>query len=171
MSEAVVVEREAELIDPTAELERTWTRPRGFIHWLREVDHKAIGLRYIVTALVFFGLGGVLALIIRLQLAGPGSHLVSPDVYNQIFTVHGTTMMFLFAVPIMQGFGVYLVPLMVGTRDVAFPRLNAFGFWVYLVGCVLLWVGLLTNTGPDAGQTVHHLHVHVLGGRPLGALG
>ncbi len=133
------------------ELERTWGRPPGFWHWLRDIDHKAIGRRYIVTAFVFMVLGGILALLMRLQLATPGAEVLGPDGYNQAFSTHGSTMMFLFAVPVMQGFGVYLVPLMVGTRNVAFPRLNAYGYWVYLIGCSLLWIGLLTNTGPDAG--------------------
>jgi cytochrome c oxidase subunit I len=146
-----VIECELELADPTAALARTWTRPAGFLGWLGDVDHKAIGRRYIITAFVFFMLGGVLALIMRLQLARPSSDLVGPDLYDQIFTTHGSTMMFLFAVPVMQGFGVYLVPLMLGTRNVAFPRLNAYGYWVYLIGAMFLWVGLVTNTGPDAG--------------------
>jgi cytochrome c oxidase subunit 1 len=146
-----VIERELELADPTAALARTWTRPAGFLGWLGDVDHKAIGRRYIITAFVFFMLGGVLALIMRLQLARPSSDLIGPDLYDQIFTTHGSTMMFLFAVPVMQGFGVYLVPLMLGTRNVAFPRLNAYGYWVYLIGAMFLWVGLVTNTGPDAG--------------------
>jgi cytochrome c oxidase subunit I+III len=133
------------------ELEQTWGRPRGFKGWLMETDHKAIGKRYIVTAFCFFVLAGILALIMRLQLAAPGQHIVGPDAYDQIFTTHGTTMMFLFAVPVMLGFSVYLVPLMIGTRNVAFPRLNAFGYWVYLIGGLFLWVALLTNTGPDAG--------------------
>lgn len=145
------IEREVDAGDPSAALARTWTRPAGVLGWLGDVDHKAIGRRYIVTAFAFFALGGVLALIMRLQLAGPERDLVGPDLYNQIFTTHGSTMMFLFAVPVLQGFGVYLVPLMVGTRNVAFPRLNAYGYWVYLIGAVFLWGGLLTNTGPDAG--------------------
>jgi cytochrome c oxidase subunit I+III len=147
----MTVEHELDPGDPIPKLERAWTRPHGFVHWLKDVDHKAIGRRYIVTALVFFALGGILAVIMRLQLATPNGDIVGPDRYNQIFSTHGTTMMFLFAVPIMQGIGVYLVPLMLGTRNVAFPRLNAFGYWVYLIGGVLLWVSLLTNTGPDAG--------------------
>ena len=102
------------------------------VGFLSNVDHKAIGLRYIVTAIAFLALGGVSALIMRAQLAGPEQHLVSPDLYNQLFTMHGSTMMFLFAVPVMEGFAVYLVPLMVGTRNVAFPRLNAFSYWIYL---------------------------------------
>lgn len=150
MSAAIERDEEA-LEDPSAQLAETWTRPRGFRHWLGDVDHKAIGKRYIVTAFVMFLAGGLLALIMRLQLAQPEGGLVGADRYNQIFTVHGTTMMFLFAVPVMQGIAVYLVPLMLGTRNLAFPRLNAFGYWIYLVGVGLLWIGLLTNTGPDAG--------------------
>jgi cytochrome c oxidase subunit I+III len=147
----MTAELELDAPDPTADLARTWTRPPGVLGWLRDVDHKAIGRRYLITASAFFALGGVLALIMRLQLAGPDQALVGPDRYDQIFTTHGSTMMFLFAVPVMQGFGVYLVPLMIGTRNVAFPRLNAYGYWVYLIGAVFLWVGLATNTGPDAG--------------------
>jgi cytochrome c oxidase subunit I+III len=137
--------------DPAAALARAWSRPAGVLGWLRDVDHKAIGRRYIATAFAFFALAGVLALVMRLQLARPGGDVVGPDLYNQLFTVHGSTMMFLFAVPVLQGFGVYLVPLMLGTRNVAFPRLNAYGYWCYLIGGVLLWVGLVTGTGPDAG--------------------
>ena len=132
-------------------LEKAWGRPRGLLAWLRDVDHKAIGRRYIVTAFAFFALGGVLAVLMRLQLARPDSQVLDPDLYDQVFTTHGTTMMFLFAVPVLQGFGVYLVPLMIGTRSLAFPRLNAYGYWVYLVGAVFLWVSLLLDIGPDAG--------------------
>jgi cytochrome c oxidase subunit I+III len=132
-------------------LERTWEAPRGLVGFLTNVDHKAIGLRYVVTAFVFFLLGGIEALAMRLQLARPENHLLNPDLYNQVFTVHGSTMMFLFAVPVMEGMGVYLVPLMVGTRNVAFPRLNAFGYWVYLIGGLLLYSSFFVNSGPDAG--------------------
>ena len=145
------VELELEVADPTAELTKTWSRPAGFIGWLRETDHKAIGRRYIVTAFLFMGLAGVLALLMRLQLAVPDNDLIGPEKYNQFFTTHGSTMMFLFAVPVMLGFAVYLVPLMVGTRNVAFPRLNAFGYWVYLIGCLLMWIGFATNTANDTG--------------------
>jgi cytochrome c oxidase subunit I+III len=133
------------------ELERTWAQTRGVIGWLTDTDHKAIALRYIVTAFVFFLLGGIEAALMRIQLARPENHFLGPDRYNQIFTVHGTTMMFLFAVPIMTAMGIYLVPLMVGSRDVAFPRLNLYGYFVYLIGGILLYVALLSNTGPDAG--------------------
>jgi cytochrome c oxidase subunit I len=133
------------------ELRRTWQRRPGALGWLMSTDHKEIGLRFIVTAFIFFVLGGVLALIMRLQLARPGNHLVGPDTYNQLFTVHGTSMMFLFAVPIMEGFGLYLVPLMVGTRTVAFPRLLNFGYWLFVISGSLLYVSLALNMAPDAG--------------------
>jgi cytochrome c oxidase subunit I+III len=133
------------------ELERTWARPRGVLGWLMDTDHKGIALRYIITAFIFFLFGGIEAALMRLQLARPESHLLNPDLYNQVFTVHGTTMMFLFAVPIMTALGIYLVPLMIGARDVAFPRLNAYGYLVYLIGGILLYTSFLLNTGPDAG--------------------
>ena len=133
------------------ELERTWARPGGIVGWFTDTDHKGIALRYVVTAFIFFLLGGVEAALMRIQLARPESHFLSPDLYNQVFTVHGTTMMFLFAVPIMTALGIYLVPLMVGTRDVAFPRLNSYGYFVYLIGGILLYTSFLLNTGPDAG--------------------
>jgi cytochrome c oxidase subunit I+III len=132
-------------------LERTWRSPSGVIGWLINTNHKTIALRYIVTALIFFLLAGILAALMRIQLALPENHFLSPDLYNQIFTVHGSTMMFLFAVPIMEGIGLYFVPLMIGTRNVAFPRLNAFGYYNYLIGGLFLWVGLLLNIGPDTG--------------------
>ena len=87
----------------------------------------------------------------RLQLARPDSLLIGPDLYNQLFTMHGSTMMFLFAVPVMEAFAVYLVPLMVGTRNIAFPRLNAFSYWIYLAGGILLWTAFAFNTGADNG--------------------
>src|SRR5438128_12611070 len=92
-------------------LERVWSRPPGFLGWLCSTNHKDIAMRYIVTAFIFFGLAGILALLMRLQLARPENHLLGPDLYNQFFSVHGTTMMFLFAVPIMEGIGLYFVPL------------------------------------------------------------
>jgi cytochrome c oxidase subunit I+III len=132
-------------------LERTWQSPGGFFGWLSNANHQSIGKRFIVTAFIFFLLGGILAALMRLQLARPESHLLGPDLYNQVFTMHGTTMMFLFAVPIMQGLGVYLVPLMVGTRNIAFPRLNNFSYFVYLFGGIMLYVAFLLNIGPDVG--------------------
>jgi len=134
-----------------ARLERTWSRPRGIIGWLATVDHKEIGRRYIVTALLFLALGGVLALAMRAQLAQPDSALISPQRYNELFTMHGSTMMFLFAVPVMEGVAVFIIPLMLGTRSTAFPRLNAFSYFMYLFGGLLLWGAFLLNIGPDIG--------------------
>jgi cytochrome c oxidase subunit I len=126
-------------------------RATALLEWIASTESTSIGTRIIVTALGFLVLGGVLALLMRLQLAVPLAGLVGPDAYNQIFTTHGSTMMFLFAVPMMQGLGIYFVPLMVGAKNVAFPRLAAFAFWLYLIGGVFLYTSLLFNTGPDAG--------------------
>jgi cytochrome c oxidase subunit I+III len=132
-------------------LEATWTDPAGWIGWFSHVDHKAIGRRYLVTAFGFFVCGGILAALMRIQLSRPDNTFLSADLYNQIFTTHGTTMMFLFAVPVMQGLGIYFVPLMVGARAIAFPRLVAFSYWMYLFGGIFLYVALLANGGPDVG--------------------
>src|SRR5205085_8556138 len=107
--------------------------------------------RYVVTALVFLIVGGLLALGMRVQLARPETRLLGPDLYNQGFTMHGSKMMFLFAVPVMEAMAVYLVPLMVGTRNIAFPRLNAFSYWIFLAGGALLWVAFALDMGPDVG--------------------
>ena len=132
-------------------LKKVWAEPSGFFGWLSFTTHQAIGKRYIVTAFLFLLVGGVEALLMRIQLASADNAFLSPEKYNQIFTMHGTTMMFLFAVPMMEGMGVYLVPLMLGTRNVAFPRLNAFGYWMYVMGGIFLYTGALFNTMPDAG--------------------
>ena len=133
------------------ELTHSWATPRTLLGWLSSADHKQVASRYAATAVAFFALGGLLAAAMRLQLALPESRLIGPDLYNQIFTMHGSTMMFLFAVPIMEALGLYVVPLMIGTRNVAFPRMNNFGFWTYLIGGVLIWVAFALNVGPDAG--------------------
>ena len=135
----------------TRELEETWRGRGGFWGWVTSVDHKSIGKRYIITAFLMFVAGGIEAALMRAQLARPENTLIGPDKYNQLFTVHGTTMMFLFAVPIMTAMGIYFVPLMIGARNVAFPRLNAFGYWTYFVGVVFLYVSFFVNTGPDTG--------------------
>ena len=132
-------------------LERAWQVPRGIVGWFMVVDHRSIGLRYLVTAFLFFILAGILAALMRIQLLVPENRFLGPDQYNQIFTAHGLAMMFLFAVPVMEAVGIYIVPLMVGTRNIAFPRLNAFSYYMFLFGGVLLFVALLLNTGPDTG--------------------
>jgi cytochrome c oxidase subunit I len=134
-----------------AALDRAWASPRGFPGWFANVYHKPISTRMIITAFIFFALAGTLALVMRLQLAIPENTLVGPDLYNQIFTVHGSTMMFLFAVPVMQAMGLYFVPVMIGTRNLAFPRLNTFGFYMFVIGGGLLWVSFFLNIGPDTG--------------------
>jgi cytochrome c oxidase subunit 1 len=134
-----------------AATEHTWRQRPGFPGWLASVDHKSVGKRYVATAFVFFLLGGIEAAVMRAQLARPEGRLLDPDLYNQFFSMHGTTMMFLFGVPVQLAAATYLVPLMLGTRNISFPRLNAFGYWTYLLGGLLLYSGFVLNTGPDAG--------------------
>jgi cytochrome c oxidase subunit 1 len=123
----------------------------GAWSWITTVDHKRIGVLYGVTALVFFLLGGVEALIMRLQLTGPDGTVVSPETFNQLFTMHGTTMIFLGVMPLSAMFFNYFIPLQIGARDVAFPRLNAFSYWVFLLGGLFLNASFLVNAAPDAG--------------------
>jgi cytochrome c oxidase subunit 1 len=146
---------------------RPFARPRsehGFWSWISTVDHKRIGILYGVTAFLFFLTGGVEALLIRLQLAGPNGKVLSAEEYNQLFTMHGTTMIFLVIMPLAAAFGNYLVPIMIGARDVAFPRLNAFGYWVFLAGGLLLYSSFLFGGAPDGGwfgyapQTIGHFN-------------
>ena len=137
--------------DYRAEMERTWAPRRGPWGWLTSTDHKSVAKRYVATAFLFFLIGGIEALVMRVQLSRPENGLVDPDLYSQLFTMHGTTMMFLFGVPVQLAAATYLVPLMVGTRNISFPRLNAFGYWTYLIGGLLLYGGFVLNTGPDSG--------------------
>jgi cytochrome c oxidase subunit 1 len=123
-----------------------WRRGR-VSSWLTTVDHKRIGILYIYTALLFFAAGGILALLIRAQLATPGEHFVTKNSYNEVVTMHGTTMIFLVIVPILGGFGNYLVPLMIGARDMAFPRLNALSYWLYALGGVVLYLSFFAKGG------------------------
>src|SRR5580704_11665238 len=146
-----------EAVDQTLEVKR---RPRRnvVLEWLTTVDHKKIGLMYIAYALLFLLIGGFEAVLIRIQLAVPNNHFVSPQVFNRLFTMHGTTMVFFMGMPILFGFGNYLVPLMIGARDMAFPRLNAFSFWISAFGGMLLYFSYLGGDGlygmgsaPDVG--------------------
>jgi cytochrome c oxidase subunit I+III len=131
-------------------LDRIWRNPPGLAS-LSAVNHSTIGLRFIITGFIFMLAGGVLAMFMRLQLAWPDNQVLDPQTYNEFVTLHGTTMMFLFAVPIMEGFALYLIPKMLGARDVPFPRLSAFGYWCYLFGGLLLYSSLLFGAAPDAG--------------------
>jgi cytochrome c oxidase subunit I+III len=132
-------------------LVHSWRTQAGVRGWLSTVDHKAIGIRYLVTALLFLILGGLEALALRLQLAGPEQHWLTPQHYNELFTLHGMTMIFLYAMPVLSGMSNYLWPLMLGARDMAFPRLNAFSYWVYLFAGLFLYASVLTGAPPDDG--------------------
>ena len=138
-----------QIIAHDVEPERT-----GWMSWVTTTDHKRIGIMYLVLTFVFFILGGVEALLMRLQLGAPDNTLLTPQTYNELFTMHGTTMIFLFVVPIMAGFGNYFVPLMIGARDMAFPKLNALSFWLLLAGG-LVFYGSLFFTPPEAGWTCY----------------
>ena len=125
-----------------------------YLHeWVITVDHKKIGVLYVLWALLMFVAGGVEVLLIRLQIAGPGKHIVSAEVFNRLFTMHGTTMIFFMAMPILFGFGNYIVPLMLGVRDMAFPRLNAFSLWLTVFGGLLLYYSFLGGTGLQGAGT------------------
>jgi len=123
----------------------------GLLSWLTTIDHKRIGILYLLTSLFFFIVGGLEAMAMRTQLALPNLKFLSPETYDQIFTMHGTTMIFLVVMPVLIGFGIYLVPLMIGARDMAFPRLNAFGFWLLICGGFLLYFSFAAGGAPDAG--------------------
>jgi cytochrome c oxidase subunit 1/cytochrome c oxidase subunit I+III len=156
-------------------LERHWAEPATLRAWLTTVDHKKIGRRYLVTAAVFFGFAGVSALAMRTQLAAPEAEILSPGEYNQLFSMHGTAMIFLFSTPMLFGFGNFLMPLMLGTRDMAFPRLNAFGYWVFLFSGLFMWASVPAGAAPNGGWFAYvpltderntpglHLDVYTLG--------
>ncbi len=125
--------------------------PTGVWSWITTVDHKRIGTLYLFTALFFFVVGGTEALVIRLQLMKPNMGIVSADMYNQLFTMHGTTMVFLVIMPLSAAFFNYLIPLQIGARDVAFPRLNAFSYWVYALGGVFITAPIFLSLAPNGG--------------------
>ncbi len=124
---------------------------KGPFSWVATVDHKRIGILYLLTSIVFFAIGGIEALLIRIQLAHPESHFLDPETFNQIFTMHGTTMIFLVVMPTLVGFANYFVPLMIGARDMAFPRLNAMSYWLFPLGGALLHFSLFAGGAPSAG--------------------
>ncbi|MBA4147081.1 MAG: cytochrome c oxidase subunit I [Verrucomicrobia bacterium] len=137
---------------PLTEFEKTWSPGVSrAARWFAVVNNQPLGKRYMLTAFVFFTIGGVLALLMRVQLTVPENNLIDPHVFNQLFTMHGSTMMFLFAVPFLEGLTLYILPMMIGSRDVAFPRLTAFSYWTYLFGGILFYSSFLFGTVPDAG--------------------
>src|SRR6202049_3404319 len=123
---------------------------KKWVDWITTTDHKKIGIMYLITTFVFFILGGVEALLMRLPLGVPNNTLITEQHYNQLLTLHGTTMIFLFVVPALAGFGNYFVPLMIGARDMAFPRLNALSYWLLLFGGIVFYCTLFFNP-PEAG--------------------
>jgi cytochrome c oxidase subunit 1 len=131
-------------------------RPKGWLGWLTTTDHKRLGIMYMVGALIFFCVGGVEALLIRTQLAVPNNTVVTPHTYEGIVTMHGTTMIFLFAIPLIAAFGNYIIPLMVGARDMAFPRLNALSLWLFIAGGIVLYTSIFFEP-PAAGWTMYPL--------------
>jgi cytochrome c oxidase subunit I+III len=130
--------------------EPMWSTPPG-LRSLTGVNHTSVGLRFIVTGFVFFIVGGLLAMMMRIQLSVPGNEALDHQTYREFFTMHGTTMMFLFAVPIVEGFAAYLIPKMIGARDLIFPRMTAFGYWCYLFGGILLYSSFFFGAAPDGG--------------------
>ena len=137
-----------------AEHEPALSRPpwTGVLHdWVTTVDHKKIGIMYILVSIVFLLVGGAEALLMRMQLLWPGAKVISADLFNQMMTMHGTTMIFFVAMPILAGVANFIVPLQVGARDMAFPRLNAFGLWVTVFGGVLAYLSFATGGAPAIG--------------------
>jgi cytochrome c oxidase subunit I+III len=132
-------------------LDRTWRDPTGFLGGLMALQNDTLGWRVMGTAFSFFLLGGINALLIRLQLIIPENDLVSPQSFNQFFTMHGSTMMFLFAVPMLEGFAILLLPFILGNREMPFPRLGVFSFWIFLFGGLLFYASFLFNSVPDDG--------------------
>jgi cytochrome c oxidase subunit I len=128
-----------------------WETEPGILGWFASVDHKEIGIRYIVTAFIFLAMGGVEALIMRVQLARPDQHLLTPEQYDQLFSTHGMTMIFLYAMPILSGFSNYLWPLLLGARDMAFPRVNALSYWLYVAAGIFMYTGFAMGAGPNDG--------------------
>ena len=137
--------------EQTEALDRTWSASPGLKGEIAAVNNQRIGVRYMITASAFFVVGGLLALLMRLQLAVSENDLVGPDVFNELFTMHGSTMMYLFAVPFLEGLALYLLPMLIGSRDVAFPRLTAFSYWTYLSGGLVFYAAFVVGAVPDAG--------------------
>ncbi len=153
---------------PTTHRRTIFSRPRaekGWASWLTTVDHKKIGIMYYVTAFVFFLVGGIEALVIRIQLARPEQALISADAYNQIFTMHGLTMIFFAVMPLGAGFFNFLMPLQIGARDVAFPRLNAYSYWVFLAAGIFMYSGVILGGLPDGGW-FNYAPLNILGPDP-----
>ncbi|MBV8084509.1 MAG: cytochrome c oxidase subunit I [Chloroflexi bacterium] len=139
---------------PRARFATRWDKSRGVLGWITTVDHKKIAIMYLFTTFFFFLVGGIMALLIRIQLAEPQNTFLTPEQYNQVFTMHGTTMIFLWIIPVWAGLGNYFVPLMIGARDMAFPRINALSFWLIPLGGLVMYSGFLVPAVVGAGGTI-----------------
>lgn len=135
--------------------ERVWRAPTGFRDWFATVNNQPFGNRFMLASMIFFFLGGIIALLMRVQLAVPDNDFIGPEVYNQLFTMHGSTMMYIVLLPFLEGLTIYLLPLVLGTREMAFPRMSAFSFWVFFFGGLLFYASFLFNAVPDAGWFVY----------------
>lgn len=150
MTDPQVMARRAKALRLHRALERVWSTPPGFGR-LSAVNHTVVGRRFMLTALVFFAIGGLFAMLLRTQLAQPLSNFLDVETYNQLVTLHGTVMMFLFAIPMIEGAAIYLLPKLLGARDLAFPRLSAFGYWCYLLGGTIVAGSIVFGVAPDSG--------------------
>jgi cytochrome c oxidase subunit I+III len=148
-SEAVATQSAAER--RRAEFNVTWDQPKGVLGYFQTIDNIPIAVRYMATSFAFFLAGGVLAAMMRLQLARPENRILDAETYNQFFTMHGTTMMFLFVIPFLEAFANYLIPLLNGTRDLPFPRLTALSYWTYVLGGIYIYASFLFGLAPDGG--------------------
>src|SRR5689334_18756585 len=146
----VLPERGAAEATVGAALDEEWAEEPGLKGFITTVNHKRIGRRYLVTAGIFFMFAGINALIMRTQLAHPNQSLISPEEYDQLFTLHGTVMIFFFATPMNSGFGNFFLPLMIGTRDMAYPRLNALSYWIFLFAGIFMLSSEALQWAPDA---------------------
>src|SRR6056297_856942 len=136
--------------EPAADFDAVWKQPSG-LRALSAVSHRVVGKRFLVTGFIFFLIAGFLALLVRTQMIVPGNTFLDSQTYNQVFTMHGTLMMFLFAIPILEGFAVYLIALMLGARDLIYPRIGQFGYYCYLFGGIIVLSSFLFDAAPDGG--------------------
>ena len=135
-----------------------WEEPKGLIGLLSTISNQELGKLFMLTAVVFFLLAGLMALLMRTQLAVPENHLVGPKVFNEMFTMHGSTMMYLVVVPFLEGAGIYLLPMLLGSRDVAYPYVTAFSYWTYLLGGVAFYGSFLVGSIPSVGWFAYTPH-------------
>src|SRR5437773_11523563 len=133
------------------DLEHVWQDAPGAPGFFSTVDHKRIGARYVYTSFFFFFVAGLMALVMRSQLTSANQHVVDAQTYNELFTMHGTTMIFLFNTPVLAGFGNYLIPLQLGARDMAYPRLNAFSYWIFLLAGIFMYTSFVVGKPPAGG--------------------